>query len=58
MFNAVADLRTEEDRAINEWFKQQLAASQPCARCGAVRDSEIHYGGTVDSHEFQPAPAF
>jgi hypothetical protein len=24
MFNSVADLRTEEDRRINEWFKSQI----------------------------------
>lgn len=52
MFNSMADLRTEEDRRINEWFKEQLAAHEPCAQCGAVRDAEIHYIGTVDSHQF------
>ena len=54
MFNSVADLRTDEDRRINEWFKGQLAAHTPCAECGAVADAEIHYAGTVDSHPFQP----
>lgn len=53
MFNSVADLRTEEDRRINEWFKAQLAASRRCARCGAIEDSDIHYIGTVDSHRFE-----
>jgi NAD-dependent SIR2 family protein deacetylase len=29
-----------------------------CARCGAVADAEIHYVGTVDSHEFvKPDPS-
>jgi hypothetical protein len=52
MFNSVADLRTEEDQRINEWFKTQFAAHDRCVRCGAVADAEIHYVGTVDSHEF------
>lgn len=52
MFNSIADLRTEEDQRINSWFKERLAASVPCARCGAVADAEIHYIGTVDSHQF------
>jgi len=56
MFNSVADLRTEEDQRINEWLKAQLTAHQPCARCGAVQDAEIHYVGTVDSHEYVPLP--
>jgi hypothetical protein len=54
MFNSIADLRTEEDRAINDWFKAQLVAHNTCAKCGASPDSEIHYAGTVDSHEFVP----
>lgn len=53
MFNSVADLRTEEDQRINEWFKDRLAASEPCARCGEVAEAEIHYSGTVDSHPFE-----
>lgn len=52
MFNSVADLRDEKDRRINEWFQDQLRRVQPCARCGATREAEIHYIGTVDSHEF------
>lgn len=52
MFNSVADLRTEEDRRINDWFKERLAAWDRCVHCGAVKDAEIHYVGTVDSHEF------
>ena len=52
MFNSIADLRTDEDRRINDWFKEQLAAHERCARCGAIADSELHYVGTVDSHEF------
>ena len=52
MFNSIADLRTEEDQRINEWFKEALAASEACAVCGQTRDSEQHYIGTVDSHEF------
>ena len=52
MFNSIADLRTEEDRRINEWFKAELAARDTCERCGQLADSEIHYVGTVDSHEF------
>lgn len=54
MFNSIADLRDEKDREINEWFKGQLAAADRCARCGASKDAEIHYIGTVDSHEFVP----
>ena len=58
MFNSIADLRTEEDRSINDWFKEQLAAHERCARCGAIADSDIHYIGTVDSHEFvRPEPS-
>lgn len=57
MFNSVADLRTEEDRRINEWFKEQLTAHNVCADCGAVADAEIHYVGTVDSHQFRPGGA-
>lgn len=53
MFNQYADLRRDDDRRINEWFKEQLAGFDRCARCGAVRDSDIHYVGTVDSHEFE-----
>lgn len=52
MFNSIADLRTEEDQRINEWFKDTLASYDRCARCGAVADAEIHYIGSVDSHEF------
>lgn len=52
MFNSMADLRTEEDQRINDWFKARLAELEPCAQCGAVRDDEIHYIGTVDSHQF------
>ena len=57
MFNSVADLRTEEDRRINGWFKEQLAASRRCAQCGALADNDIHYVGTVDSHEFVAEPS-
>lgn len=53
MFNSIADLRTEEDRRINEWLKEQLAAHRECCRCGALADAEIHYIGTVDSHPFE-----
>lgn len=53
MFNSIADLRTEEDRRINEWFKAMLDLSSICARCGGAKDSDIHYVGTVDSHEFE-----
>ena len=52
MFNSVADLRTEEDQRINEWFKWQLARHQRCRVCDQTADSELHYVGTVDSHEF------
>lgn len=55
MFNSVADLRTEEDQRINDWFKHQLAAHDRCAKCGQLADSELHYVGTVDSHEFVKA---
>lgn len=55
MFNSVADLRTEEDRRINEWFKAKLSEFERCSRCGQPRDSDLHYIGTVDSHEFEPA---
>ena len=53
MFNTIADLRDERDQQINEWFKEQLVNHARCCRCGALRDSEIHYVGTVDSHEFE-----
>jgi hypothetical protein len=53
MFNSVADLRTEEDRRINEWFKDAIAKASTCSQCGATADSDIHYAGTVDSHEFK-----
>ena len=52
MFNSVADLRDEDDRRINEWFKEVLAASAKCAQCGTAPDHDIHYVGTVDSHPF------
>lgn len=54
MFNSVADLRTEEDQRINDWFKDALATSAPCLVCGQLKDNDIHYVGTVDSHSFQP----
>lgn len=54
MFNSIADLRTEEDQRINDWFKAKLAESVKCARCGSSTDHEIHYIGTVDSHVFEP----
>lgn len=57
MFNATADLRDERDREINEWFKEQLRAAERCAVCDRTRDSELHYVGTVDSHEFVAPPA-
>ena len=57
VFNATADLRVEEDRRINEWFKAQLAASAPCAKCGGLPESDMHYVGTVDSHEYAATDA-
>ena len=56
MFNSVADLRTEEDQRINDWFKGMLAAHAKCARCGQPEGSELHYIGTVDSHKFAAEP--
>lgn len=53
MFNSVADLRTDEDQRINEWFKEQLAAATRCKRCGQSAESYVHYVGTVDSHAFE-----
>lgn len=53
MFNSVADLRTEEDQRINQWFKDHLAASAQCVRCGRLEGDDIHYVGTVDSHTFE-----
>jgi hypothetical protein len=57
MFNSVADLRTEEDQRINEWFKRQLASYDRCAVCDRAADHELHYVGTVDSHEFRLSPS-
>jgi hypothetical protein len=56
MFNSVADLRTEEDQRINEWFKERLATSAQCVRCGKPEGDDIHYVGTVDSHPFEAQP--
>lgn len=55
MFNSVADLRTEEDRRINDWFKHMIASHERCAVCDRTADHELHYVGTVDSHEFVKA---
>lgn len=52
IFIASADLNSETDRRIDDWLKAQISAHEQCASCGASRDSEIHYVGTVDSHVF------
>lgn len=53
MFNSIADLRIEDDQRINDWFKARLAESAVCAHCGLTKDADIHYVGTVDSHQFE-----
>jgi hypothetical protein len=56
--------RTIEDYARHDgdcksWRCNQRPAPVPNTTfgwCGATRDSEIHYVGTVDSHAFEPHP--
>jgi len=40
---------------VHEYWAGQLEAVLPrrCVRCGGWADADIHYIGTVDSHEFE-----